>query len=235
MTIRGCRLIGKYTGDIVVLCDSELPHEFLEEAEQFDVRVKRCDPIPIEPILSKIREHPFTYTDGRELTKQIQWQKLNIFDMYFKQWDKIFYMDAGMYVMGDINIFFDLIRPGIVLAHCDDFPEYSANLAGQFDCLSQPDVFKELSENYRLDRQCFQTGILLFESSMLGPTTVGEIMDLAYRYPISRTNEQGILNLYFYETLRQVPIYRGGKFLYDYWERFGHSRNDYILLKYPIT
>ena len=235
MTIRGCRRVGNYTGDIVVLVDDEMPDDFLEEAEQFGVIIRHYDPIDIEPILSKIREHPFTCTDGRELTKQIQWQKLNIFDVYFKQWEKIFYMDAGMHVMGDIGIFFDLVRPGIVLAHCDDFPEYSANLAGQFDRLSQPGAFKELSEKYRLDRQCFQTGILLFESSMVGPTTVREIMDLAYRYPISRTNEQGILNLYFCEALRQVPIYTGGKFLYDYWERFGHTRNEYLLLKYPIT
>ena len=58
-------------------------------------------------------------------------------------------------------------------------------------------------------------------------------MKLAYKYPISRTNEQGILNLYF--KFSQVPIFRDGKFLYDYWERFGNTRDKYILLKYPKT
>jgi hypothetical protein len=142
-------------------------------------------------------------------------------------------MDAGMHVFGDINIFFDLIRPHLVLAHCDDFPEYTTKLAGQFNRLSYPDVFTELAVNYNLERACFQTGIMLFDSSIIEPETISEIMNLAYKYHISRTNEQGILNLYFFEKLVQVPIYRAGKFLYDYWERFGAHSKQYILLKYP--
>lgn len=229
MTIAGCRTVGNYKGDIVVLTDSDLSDNFLK----YGVIVKKYHPIDIQPILTKITERPFTDTDGRELTKQIQWQKLNIFHTYFKQWRKIFYIDAGMHVFGDINIFFDLIRPNQVLAHCDDFPEYTTKLAGQFNRLSYPTVFKELAKNYTLERCCYQTGIMLFDSSIIESDTISKIMNLAYKYHISRTNEQGILNLYFYEKLVQVPIYRNGKFLYDYWERFGKHCTDYILLKYP--
>jgi hypothetical protein len=229
MTIHGCRTVGNYKGDIVVLTDADLSDEFLK----YEVIVKKYDPIDIQPIISKIIERPFTDTDGREISKQIQWQKLNIFHTYFKQWQKIFYMDAGMYVFGDINIFFDLVRPQQLLAHCDDFPEYRTNLAGQFNRLSYPDVFAELAVNYNLERPCFQTGIILFDSSIIKHETISEIMNLAYKYHISRTNEQGILNLYFYDMLAQVPIYRDGKFLYDYWERFGNHHTRYILLKYP--
>ena len=152
MTIAGCRNVGNYKGDIVVLTDSDLSDNFL----QYGVIVKKYDPIDIQPILTKITERPFTDTDGRELTKQIQWQKLNIFHTYFKQWRKIFYIDSGMHVFGDINIFFDLIRPNQVLAHCDDFPEYTTKLAGQFNRLSYPTVFKELAKNYTLERCCYQ-------------------------------------------------------------------------------
>ena len=231
MTIHGCRTVGNYKGDIVVLTDADLSDDFLK----YGVIVKKYDPIDIQPILSKIAERPFVDTDGREISKQIQWQKLNIFHTYFKQWRKIFYMDAGMHVFGDINIFFELIQPRLILAHCDDFPEYTTKLAGQFNRLSYPEVYAELAGNYNLNRPCFQTGIMLFYSSIIQPDTISEIMNLAYKYHISRTNEQGILNLYFQDKLIQVPIFRGGKFLYDYWERFGNTRGRYILLKYPRT
>lgn len=229
-TIRDCRTIGNYTGDIVVLVEKE-SEEFADSLEQFGAILRNYKPIDVSPIVSSILATPFSNTDGRELKKLIQWQKLHVFDTYFKQWKKIFYMDAGMHVMGDINIFFEVIRPNTVLAHCDDYPEYKTTLADQFD-KSSFERFKELSESYSLQTS-YQTGILLFESSIIKPDTIQEIMKLAYKYPISRTNEQGILNLYF--KFSQVPIFRDGKFLYDYWERFGNTRDKYILLKYPKT
>ena len=42
-------------------------------------------------------------TDGRNQTKKFQWHKLHLFNIYFKQWNYIFYIDCGMTIFSDIQ------------------------------------------------------------------------------------------------------------------------------------
>jgi hypothetical protein len=236
-TVGECRNIGKYSGDIVIISHPELQDNtaYIQSCSSLRAVPVFFPLIDLQNILSKIKECPFNDTDGRELNKTFQWQKVQLFNTYFKQWNKLFYMDAGMRIIQDINIFFSFIRPNIILAHCDTYPLYDLCIMHQFNKTSRPELFAELSEKYNLNRTVYQTGIMLFNTDIIQENTMNDLMILANKYPISRNNEQGIMNLYFMEQFTQVPIFHENRFLYDYWERFGMHGSRYTIMKYPRT
>jgi hypothetical protein len=41
-------------------------------------------------------------SDGRNLTKRFQWHKINVFDIFFKKWQYILYIDSGMNIYNNI-------------------------------------------------------------------------------------------------------------------------------------
>ena len=50
--------------------------------------------------------------------------------------------------------------------------------------------------------------------------TFNELKHLAEKYPISLTNEQGIMNIYFHsqnDTFEELPEFLGNKIIYYYW------------------
>jgi hypothetical protein len=237
-TVRECRNIGKYSGDLVIISHPELQENtaYIQSCSSLRAVPIFLPLIDIHEILSKIKEIPFKNSiDQRETTKTFQWQKFQIFNTYFKQWDKLFYIDAGMKIIQDINIFFTFITPHTMLAHCDSYPDYDKTLGDKFDKHSRPDVYAELEKNYNLNTINYQTGIVLFHTNKIETDTVDKLVQLANKYPISLTNEQGIVNLYFIDILSQVPIFRENRCLYDFWERFGVHGSRYTMLKYPRT
>ena len=236
-TVWECRNIGKYFGDIVLISHPELQENagYIQSCASLRATPVFFPLIDLKHILAKIQECPLNDTDGRELKKTFQWQKIHIFNTYFKKWKTLFYIDAGMRIIQDINIFFTFPRPTSILAHCDTYPVYDLCIMNQFNRTARPELFAELSATYNLNRTVYQTGIMLFHTDIIQENTVDELLLLANKYPISRTNEQGIMNLYFIDKLSQVPVYRENRFLYDFWERFGLHGSKYTMLKYPTT
>ena len=56
--------------------------------------------------------------------------KLNIFNLYFKNWNYILYLDTGMHIFNDINPIIDLKEPNKFIANRDgiDGEELDENL-----------------------------------------------------------------------------------------------------------
>lgn len=54
-----------------------------------------------------------------------------------------------------------------------------------------------LNNNYNLDILTFQTGLMLYDTNIISNNTFNDLIDLNIKYPISKTNEQGIIGLYF--------------------------------------
>ena len=72
----------------------------------------------------------------------------------------------------------------------------------------------------------FQTGILFFDTILIKINTKKEIINLANKFPISLTNEQGIMNLYFkfiYDYHDELPYDIDGKISYFYWKITGKN------------
>ena len=133
---------------------------------------------------------------NRHINKPFQWQKLYVFDYELKKWDFIFYIDINMHIHYPINKVLSIYPEGKFTARTDGYPEYKYKLQSQFD-EKHPKNF-DLLKKYDLETKFyFQTGVMYFDTNLISKNTVNEIICLVEEYPITKTNEQGILNLYF--------------------------------------
>jgi hypothetical protein len=144
-----------------------------------------------------------------------------------------------MHIFKDINIFFNILNetPGFY-AHSDSYPYYKTTLSCQFNMNLYPELYDTLSKTYDLEIDYFQSGTLLFKSSLITDKTKSDLLELANTYYISKTNEQGIMNLYFNcinNIWKPLPIKYENILLYDFWERYNYNKKDYTMLKYPQT
>ena len=119
----------------------------------------------------------------------------------------------------DINLILYEKPNDSFFARSDSYPEYNKTMSSQFD-VGQP-LYQKLSNKYDLNiSNYFQTGVMYFDTSIIKNNTKEEILDLIDKFPISITNEQGILNIYLiYIRNLYVELNKEiGEFLtYYYW------------------
>jgi hypothetical protein len=170
-------------------------------------------------------------SDGRNLTKRFQWHKINVFDIFFKKWQYILYIDSGMNIYNNIEYIIQQKEENTIIAHYDGYPNFEWKLRDQFD--NTLDKFIDLNTKYNLNIDYFQTGMMLFDSNIINIETKNNIYKLAILYPISKTNEQGIIALYFTNIDKRFkPLKINNNFynLYDY--NIRDNTKDYIMTKY---
>jgi len=241
-TLYELRHIGKYDSDIILMYDDELlclsdenfKDEFKNNLLKMNVILKYFPKIDRSKYINMFKEKPFIEGDKREITKSFQYHKFYLFDEYFKNWNKIFYIDAGMHIFKPIKKMLELDCSNKLLAHSDAYPYFKDKLKCQFEKQAYPEVYQELTKNFNLNIDFFQTGILLFDSSIISKDTFNELIELSEKYFISKTNEQGIMNLLFNCKLKiwkQIQIKDDDTFYYDMWERPKYKKNNYIMLK----
>lgn len=223
---------GKYTGDICLVIGNDL----------YNSELLNCDIIKNNNIIIKyfpniIFSNDFLMinndinTDGRHLTKKFQWHKLHLFNTFFKNWEYIFYLDCGITIFSDISPIINTITENTLLAHSDAFPTYEWKLHVQFD-KNNVEYFTKLNSIYNLNIDYFQTTIMLYDTKIIEDNTYDDLLKLTYDYPISRTNEQGIIALYFTNIkplFKQIKTCNEDIYYYDYMSR--NSNNKYIMLK----
>lgn len=230
-TIRQIRTVGKYNEDIVLLVGNDLKDISIENVivkffPEID-RSKEVEIFKITPI-----------SDGREIYKTFQFQKIYCFDEFFKQWDICFYIDSGMNIFKPIDKFFELDCQNIILAHSDSYPTYEWTLKNQFNSIVFPELYKELENKYDLNIDYFQSGIMLYDTNIIKNDTKNILIEMSKKWINSKTNEQGIMNLLFnceQKIWKQITIKDDDTHYYDYWERYYLKYSDYIMLKYPRT
>ena len=241
-TINELRTIGNYLDDIVLMYDDELveileiqeTNDFKNQLLSMNVRLKYFPTINRTQFLEMFKIKPFVEGDKREITKTFQFHKFYLFNEYFKQWDKIFYIDAGMHIFKPINKIIDLDCKNKLLAHSDAYPYLKSKLNCQFETQAYPEIYSKLKSNYKLNIDFFQSGILLFDTNIINSNTFDELIKLSEEYFISKTNEQGIMNLYFNSKLgiwKQIQVKDDTTYFYDLWERPNRKKQDYIMLK----
>jgi hypothetical protein len=242
-TVQKLRTLGNYTDTVVLITDQasfdKVNLSFNDLLNELSITIKIFDPIDLTYILDMIKKRPFTNSiDGRELNKTIQWNKIHMFDVYFKQWKYIFYIDAGMNIYKPIEPFWDIIKQygnDVLIAHSDTYPLFKNNFRDQYETQTYPEIFNELEKLADLSSDNFQSTIMLFHSDIINENTKKELINYANKFPISRTNEQGIMNLYFngiHKLWEPMPVYWNGKYTYDFWNRNNLKPEDYIMLKY---
>ena len=219
--------IGKYKGPICLIIDvdlidsQELQHEFILNN---NIIIQNFNKIIIPE--TKYKAAQFRHkVDGCSL-------KFNIFRDYFKQWNYIFYMDCGIHIMSDISPILECKKANKLLAHSDAYPRYQWKLHSTQFNKSYTDIYKKLETDFDLNVDYFQSTIMLFDTNIINPDTFTNILDLVYKYPIGRMNDQCYLALYFIHITpcwEQIPLRNDETYFYDYLSR--NTKNKYIMLK----
>ena len=243
-TIHQIRTRGQYDGDIVLFFDEDLPRfepiklEFYKEKYNLILKeFPKIDNSRMTDVLNRATQD-WGY-DAK--SKLFILHKFNVFDVYFKAWDKVFYIDAGMYIYHDLRRILDLDCSGTLLAHSNCYPQnyFRWNLHHQFNLNNEPEIVKKLYENFDMNiTDNFQATTLLFDTRIIEENTLQTLIDLMNEYPISKAVDQGTLCLYFIcmrNLWKPMPLMDKKGFLYDFWERFDYKYNDYVMLKYPRT
>tara|TARA_B100000965_G_C19558990_1_gene743587 strand:- start:964 stop:1725 length:762 start_codon:yes stop_codon:yes gene_type:complete len=211
------RLVGKFDGDIIFLTDTKTNCKKIEKIDDKNLIIKRFEKIKFPRItnqqLNKIQ-------DGRNKKKSFQWHKFYLFDEYFKNWDYIFYLDINMKIKNNINPLLETGSKNTLFAPFDGYPDLDWKLRSQFD--EKNTYIKKLENYYNLENpKYFQTGILFFDTNIIKNDTFNNLLKITNKFPISKNNEQGIMNLYF---LYDIPVFKrlpqsiGNSLTYSYWE-----------------
>lgn len=227
-TLHSLTTKGKYRGDIcLVIGDDLLGSDLLKH----DLLVKNHVIVKHFPDL-KFSERFFQITKGLpNIGKLFQYHKLHLFNVYFKRWDTILYIDCGMKIYSNIRPILKIKQPHTLLAHSDAFPQYLWKLEDQFS-KNERECYDELCQKFKLDIDYFQTTMLLYDTDIIQEDTFDNLYQLTLEYPISITNDQGIIALYFTNVQplwKQITLGNEKTFFYDYLKR--NKKNKYIMLK----
>ena len=213
------RTKGNYKGEVLIITSIFAPTFLIKEIRKYkNVQVIRFRKIKF----SKSTEYSLknlNISENRHINKNFQWNKLYLFNKKIKNWKYIFYFDINMNIHNDINPILNMRPKNKIFARADGFPNYSWKLSSQFD-ISQ-ESYSKLSKIYDLERtDYFQTGLMYFDTKIIDDSTFEKIISIVEKYPISITNEQGILNLYFLfinKKYAELEPYIDGKLSYFYW------------------
>ena len=213
---------GKYSGDLLVITSRFNPTFLISDIRKNkNIRVIRLKSIRFP---RKVRKDYLSLDTGdqpnRFKTKNFQWFKLNLFNPELKKWKNILYLDINLTIHHDINGIFNIKPKNCMYAKADGYPNYIQPLSSQFDC-SHP-LYDELKNNFNLDDlKYFQTGLMYFDTSIIQNQTLDDILKVAIRFPLSKTNEQGILNLFFQSNdeyiYNELPEFLDNQIIYYYW------------------
>ena len=188
---------GKYKGEICLVIGDDLKekNEYLQHSFILENKIK----IKYFPDIYFTNQFIDTfYRLGRdELWRQkiFQYHKLHLFNVYFKKWDYIFYIDCGVNIYQDVKPMIESRKNMRLLAHSDSYPNYEWKLKVQFD--SSNELFEKMNRTYDLNIDYFQTTIMLYDTQIIEENTFRDLHQLMLDYPISKTNDQGIIALYF--------------------------------------
>tara|TARA_B100000900_G_scaffold100235_1_gene82881 strand:- start:6355 stop:7137 length:783 start_codon:yes stop_codon:yes gene_type:complete len=215
------RVNGNFRGEILIVTDFITP-TFLFPKILFDskVKVKRFKRIKFsEDTKHSLRNLNTNNQPNRHINKPFQWHKIHLFSNKLKQWNHIFYMDINMKIHHDINVILQNKPEFKLQARADGYPDFQWTLSSQFDKSAENFTFLKKKFNLEINNY-FQTGIMFFDTLIINENTKKEIINLVEDYPISITNEQGILNLYFIfikNIYEDLPVNTNDGIVYYYW------------------
>ena len=229
-TLNDLRIKGAYKGEVLLIIGNDLSEQqsFLET--KYNVKIKYFPDIQFSGnFMTKFSK---LNRPGHWRDKIFQYHKFHLFNEFFKQWDYIFYLDCGITITSNITPMLKLAEKNTFLAHNDAYPTMLGKwkLEIQFDS-TQPE-FKVLESKYDLKIDYFQTTIMLFDTSLIDGNTFDDLLELTEKYPISRTNDQGMIALYFIcinPQWKQIMIQDTEQYYYDYKKRAADKK--YIMHK----
>jgi hypothetical protein len=240
-TIIDLRSKGNWEGPIVlVTIDFDLNTNFKDFYNITEVKFPKIDK---STLLEKIGPNGFSNSDKRELTKTNQWEKLHIFDDYFKRWNRVVFLDAGLRILDDVTHLLALDYKDKILAPTDGkISNY--NLFESQLSKDKPELISSLVSTFGetiLTSNFMLNCIWIYDTSILDLCDKSQLIEAMNSYPFCRTNEMGIMNLLFhfkYHLWEPFPVKTlNNKYLFDWCElnNEGTIWKEYCYIKYPVT
>jgi len=223
---------GNYKGEICLVIGDDLQNDELLNCDfirNHNIIIKHFPSIEVTKSFMDIQEK--MNRPPHWFQKMFQFHKFYLFDTFFKKWDYIFYLDCGITIFSDISPLINEMAENTILAHSDAYPTYEWKLHNQFD-KTNTEYFSRLNNTFNLNIDYFQTTIMLYDTNIIQNDTVDNLINLLKTYPISITNDQGIIALYFTNVnplFKQIKTHNDSTYFYDYLSR--NPNNKYIMLK----
>jgi len=170
-----------WEGDYMLLAH-EIPEEELKWFRDKGILIKECTPLYNQDLSKSF--------------SSVVLDKFYLFTEEFKKWNNVIFLDSDIVVKAPLE---KLTRIKSLAAARDICFN---NLYTQF---SNPQTDKD-EYLYDLSVPAFNSGVMSFNTDIIGPGTFGELNDLFKKYiSESKFGEQLVLNLYFYKKWKKLP------------------------------
>jgi hypothetical protein len=242
-TIADLRSKGNWQGDVVVISiDFDLNTNFKDFYNITELHFNKIDKTNL---LANIGPDGFIdSTDKREIYKLVQWEKLHVFDDYFRKWQRVVYLDAGLRVFDDVKYLLELDYKNKLLAPTDGNIN-EANIFKSQISYSKPELINDLIYEYGdyiLDSKHMLNCIWIYDTDILNLCNKTQLIEAMNKYTFCKTNEMGIMNLMFhfkYKLWESLPVKASNnKILFDWCElnqKYPTTWRDYCYIKYPVS
>jgi hypothetical protein len=210
------------------------------------VRIWQVSHLSTEALVQQLQANPLPpLPDNRHFGKLYQWDKLQVFDSYFTQWERVVFLDAGMRVLDSVEPLLNLEWRGKFLAPDDSQPydngkRFRIQICKDANLEASKRLFEDYSESM-LESHYFNNCIFLYDTSLLETVKVEELERCMNRYPLFWCNEVGVMNLIFTIKLgvwSPFPERVGDKYLFGWNEsnyRESPKWNAFHFIKYSST
>lgn len=241
-TIVDLRSRGNWQGPIILITiDFDLNANFKDFYNITEVKFPEIDKTSL---LKKIGPNGFSNSDKREINKVNQWEKIHVFDDYFKRWQRVVFLDAGLRVLEDVSHLLCLDYAGKILAPRDgkisEYIWFETQISyDNTECIKS--LVAQFGDSI-LTSEFMLNCIWIYDTSILDLCDKKQLIEAMNTYPICKTNEMGIMNILFhfkYHLWEPFPIKSAtnGKYLFDWCELNNPGTNwrEYCYIKYPVT
>jgi lipopolysaccharide biosynthesis glycosyltransferase len=189
-----------WKGDYLLLA-RKIPEDKLKWFIDKGIIVRRINPVVNEPL--------------NYLWPPIIYDKFQLFSNYFKRWNVVVYLDADIIVRGSLDsllkekgisavssIFDYKLRDNLWRIHNpsdrklmkqDDINEYYSKLS-------------ELRKKYDFNDKAFNSGLIVFNTSIIRDDTFFNLKKLLDRYGFIIKADDGILSLFFYKKWKSLSV-----------------------------
>lgn len=241
-TIKDIRTNGNWLGDLIYIYGNDmiLEKDKLESLKKYNVMCKYFPDVDMSYRIDKINKNPFAYNyENREVKLPFQFHKLHAFNVWFKKWKRILFIDAGYHIYHDIKPILNLDCDNCILIQDEN---YNVNLFGQWERKTYKYLFDELNSTYDLDNLYkinyvnANNSVFYYDTNIITDETYIELIHVTNYYINTLTNEQAIMNLYFgfnKKILKLAPEKDENNKYYLFNLRNRHGKpEEYIMVKY---
>ena len=154
------------------------------------IMVYECEPLYHKKVGQKKIKYP-----------PIVLSKFYLFREYFKQWERVVFLDSDILVRSSIEDFkkikgFASVGLNIHKNYLGEFIQYSKQHIRKI---------KKMKKNFNLDKEVFNTGVMVFSTDIIKKNTFNDLLKLFMEYKDITQGDDPIINLFFYDKWIKLP------------------------------